>query len=536
MNPSNRRTTVARIPIPHANLTLHKMDGSPQDFDIICYNIIHNITTNSTIGCAMYFEMDMSGFSDEKLVIMQSDTSQEIKPSSNTGSITTSSYTAFLNSLSSEAKLSFTHNKLNTSQAVLMKYLYYDSFQLNTDQRSGAYIFRPNKTDQVPKEFNGFTSYDGYNGQFVKQLVLYGEQIDTIVSGSVSTDFVEIDTYLKGIPLTDQGQEVILHFTFDEIKNNGTFYTDSMGLEMQKRIVDYRPTWKLNKTQPISENYYPVNHGVTIKDELMTLEILNDRSQGATSLRDGEIEFMIQRRMYKDDGRGVGEALNETNPDSLDGRGIQTNFKHFLRFYNNTEQHDVVQNSRWMQREIDMPLIYVFGVEGNSTDTKENEYTHLRMWDSGGNRKLFMENFVLPDEVKMVTHPQANNSIFVRFENILDCVMDSIYQKSNNNISCNSSVTLNVDEIARTLANLTSKMVKSVTEVSNTGLYTMEEMKEIRMKWKGTDYTTPEPDYSSNTTNIELTPQRIRSFILDFDDTKSTAGTIRDYLSLLITA
>ena len=316
--------------------------------------------------------MDMSGFSDEKLVIMQSDTSQEIKPSSNTGSITTSSYTAFLNSLSSEAKLSFTHKKLNTSQAVLMKYLYYDSFQLNTDQRSGAYIFRPNKTDQVPKEFNGFTSYDGYNGQFVKQLVLYGEQIDTIVSGSVSTDFVEIDTYLKGIPLTDQGQEVILHFTFDEIKNNGTFYTDSMGLEMQKRIVDYRPTWKLNKTQPISENYYPVNHGVTIKDDLMTLEILNDRSQGATSLRDGEIEFMIQRRMYKDDGRGVGEALNETNPDSLDGRGIQTNFKHFLRFYNNTEQHDVVQNSRWMQREIDMPLIYVFGVEGNSTDTKEN--------------------------------------------------------------------------------------------------------------------------------------------------------------------
>ena len=147
-----------------------------------------------------------------------------------------------------------------------------------------------------------------------------------------------------------------------------------------------------------------------------------------------------------------------------------------------------------------------------------------------------MENFVLPDEVKMVMHPQANNSIFVRFENILDCVMDSIYQKSNNNISCDSSVTLNVDEIARTLANLTSKMVKSVTEVSNTGLYTMEEMKEIRMKWKGTDYTTPEPDYSSNTTNIELTPQRIRSFILDFDDTKSTTGTIRDYLSLLITA
>jgi len=39
--------------------------------------------------------------------------------------------------------------------------------------------------------------------------------------------------------------------------------------------------------------------------------IINDRCQGATSLREGEIEIMIHRRILKDDARGVGEPLNE---------------------------------------------------------------------------------------------------------------------------------------------------------------------------------------------------------------------------------
>ena len=34
--------------------------------------------------------------------------------------------------------------------------------------------------------------------------------------------------------------------------------------------------------------------------------------QGVASLRDGEIEFMVHRRLFHDDGRGVGEPLDET--------------------------------------------------------------------------------------------------------------------------------------------------------------------------------------------------------------------------------
>jgi hypothetical protein len=49
------------------------------------------------------------------------------------------------------------------------------------------------------------------------------------------------------------------------------------------------------------------------------MTLVNDRPQGGSSIQDGSVEIMINRRLYYDDSRGVGEALNET--DSL-GRGI----------------------------------------------------------------------------------------------------------------------------------------------------------------------------------------------------------------------
>ena len=41
---------------------------------------------------------------------------------------------------------------------------------------------------------------------------------------------------------------------------------------------------------------------------------MNDRSQGGSSLKPGRIELMQNRRLSKDDGRGVNEALNEIAP------------------------------------------------------------------------------------------------------------------------------------------------------------------------------------------------------------------------------
>lgn len=43
------------------------------------------------------------------------------------------------------------------------------------------------------------------------------------------------------------GKEVIVTFQ-GKIENNNIFYTDSNGLEMQKRQIDFRPSWNYTKT------------------------------------------------------------------------------------------------------------------------------------------------------------------------------------------------------------------------------------------------------------------------------------------------
>jgi len=64
-------------------------------------------------------------------------------------------------------------------------------------------------------------------------------------------------------------------------------------------------------------------------DTTQAMAILNDRSQGCSSLSDGAFEFMIHRRLVRDDGRGVGEPLDEPGTD---GQGLTVTGTHYLIF------------------------------------------------------------------------------------------------------------------------------------------------------------------------------------------------------------
>ena len=54
---------------------------------------------------------------------------------------------------------------------------------------------------------------------------------------------------------------------------------------MLKRTRNYRPTWKLDVTEPVSANYFPVNSRIFVQDENdQQATILTDRSQGGSSM------------------------------------------------------------------------------------------------------------------------------------------------------------------------------------------------------------------------------------------------------------
>ena len=133
------------------------------------------------------------------------------------------------------------------------------------------------------------------------------------------------------MPNDNQGREVTVNWKIDEIHNNNTFYTDSNGLEMQQRILNYRPTFNFSSFEKVSGNYYPVISAIAIIDEKAKLQltVMNDRSQGGSVIKDGRIELMQNRRLFKDDDRGVDEALNETDEY---GNGISVTARYRVIF------------------------------------------------------------------------------------------------------------------------------------------------------------------------------------------------------------
>lgn len=81
------------------------------------------------------------------------------------------------------------------------------------------------------------------------------------------SDFIEFAVELNGIPVSDgQGKDVNVFWSFDDFNANQTFWTDSNGLEMQERIINYRPTWNYSGPENISANYYPVASGIVLRD------------------------------------------------------------------------------------------------------------------------------------------------------------------------------------------------------------------------------------------------------------------------------
>jgi hypothetical protein len=73
---------------------------------------------------------------------------------------------------------------------------------------------------------------------------------------------------------------------------------------MEKRVLNYRTYYNFTEAwsdpsipgynQNISGNYYPINSAISIQDvnSKRRMTVMNDRSQGGTSIAPGTIELM----------------------------------------------------------------------------------------------------------------------------------------------------------------------------------------------------------------------------------------------------
>jgi len=212
-----------------------------------------------------------------------------------------------------------------------------------------------------------FQNATTFNGGFVQELLLVFTS-NTLgkhhsASASNATAYLKIryydesvasewEVYLGGLPNDGIGRDVTVNWLSSDINNNNTFYTDSNGLEMQQRILNYRPSFNFSSFEQVSGNYYPINSAIAVVDSAKSLQmtVLNDRSQAGAVLKQGRIELMQNRRLFKDDDRGVEEPLNETDAY---GNGISVPAKYRLLF---TELSRDISQQRALQLHVDEPL------------------------------------------------------------------------------------------------------------------------------------------------------------------------------------
>ena len=103
----------------------------------------------------------------------------------------------------------------------------------------------------------------------------------------------------------------------------------------------------------------PCTSVVAAEDATAGMHVVVDRSQGVASLRDGEIETMVHRRVLRDDGLGVGEALNETRCGCrrCDCEGLTARGTHLLGVVETSENPAAY---RALQRDAEYPTVWAF--------------------------------------------------------------------------------------------------------------------------------------------------------------------------------
>ncbi|PSN38683.1 hypothetical protein C0J52_08901 [Blattella germanica] len=276
---------------------------------------------------------------------------------------------------------------------------------------SGAYVFRPDPGNSQLKPVTNLATIVVYKGDLVDEIhQIYSNWATQVIRVYKEETHAEFE-WLMGPPTDYSSIETVSVFTTN-LATNSVFYTDSNGRELLERHRDSRPTWDVTLTEKVSGNYYPVTSRVLIRDvdNGNEVAILNDRSQGGSSINNGQIELMLYRRTELDDGFGVGEALEEyAYAEPLVVRG-----KHYLVIGNANENNSsptIASVERELaQKKLLQPWLFF-------TKTALN----FNQWQSSHKMEFAGLTRNLPSNIHILTlEPWKENELLLRLEHIME--------------------------------------------------------------------------------------------------------------------
>uniref|UniRef100_A0A499FTU7 Alpha-mannosidase n=1 Tax=Anopheles arabiensis TaxID=7173 RepID=A0A499FTU7_ANOAR len=281
-----------------------------------------------------------------------------------------------------------------------------------------------------------------------------------------------------------------------DIKSEGTFWTDSNGREMLRRVRNYRETWELDLVEPVAGNYYPITAKIAVEDDHSRMAVLNDRAQGGSSLVDGQLELMVHRRLLRDDAFGVGEALNETQY----GAGIVARGKHWLFFGSSQKavSPTLQAKERFLQNKVLLPS-WPFVSAVDNVLTYDDYLSNFRNIYSAIAQQL-------PPNVNLLTlEPWKDGTVLVRLEHLFERNEDPVYSQA---------VRINVRSV------LFALNIESIHETTLAANQWKADSKRLQFNTESTANEASPKDQvervaqDSTDFDIELQPMEIRTFIV----------------------
>ncbi|CAN1295895.1 Probable alpha-mannosidase At5g13980 [Linum perenne] len=340
--------------------------------------------------------------------------------------------------------------------------------------------------------YQSYSYYGGYNGTKEKS-----PQVTRLYKGM---EHVEVEFIIGPIPIDDGvGKEVVTQIT-TSLKTSKTFYTDSNGRDFIKRIRDYRTDWDLEVTEPVAGNYYPINLGIYVEDDKQELSVLVDRALGGTSIKDGQIELLLHRRLLLDDSRdsgGLDEALNETVCAHDKCTGLTIQGKYYYRI------DPIGEGAKWRRsfaQQIYSPLLLAFAEE----ETDEPTNSHVTTFSG------LAASYTLPDNVAVVTLQELDDGkVLLRLAHLYEVGEDK-------------------DLSVKTTVELTKlfpgKKIGKVVEMSLSANQERTEMEKKRLVWKSESAAAAAAEEKvarrggpvvKKKLEVELYPMEIRTFLID---------------------
>ncbi len=387
-------------------------------------------------------------------------------------------------------------------------FCYYKSKKGNNSisdfQASGAYVFRPDGLEPTCLTVEKYSLNRAEQFNEIHQI--YNEYISQTIRLYDSKRNAEFEWQIGPIPIDDNiGKEIVIKFQSD-LKSNSIFYTDSNGREILQRKRDYRPTWQLNNTEPVAGNYYPINSRIFLRDETSDkknsfnrqLTLVTDRSQGASSIQDGNIEIMLHRRILNDDALGVSEPMNETG---INGKGLIV--KGILNLIFNTSDFSARYHRELAHQINNQPLL---------TFVTSNSTKYIKELSSWSGLK-----YSLPSNVHLLTlmkdyddiDNELKNSIIIRLEHFYEIDEDPVLSQP---------VTIDLQDVFNQ-----TFILMGYEELALGANMNVKDLDE-RLKWKNVDQI--KLPYKHNfkknlkskrsSFTIELNPMQIRTFKIWF--------------------